>query len=44
MAFPFVRDVRAPGFPDGLDWIGSPPQTLESLRGRYVLLDFWTFG
>ena len=25
------------------DWINSPPLTLEALRGRVVLIDFWTF-
>ena len=38
--------VRAPEFPDRLDWIntGGRALTLESLRGRIVLLDFWTYG
>jgi hypothetical protein len=44
MEFPVLKGVRAPEFPDGLDWVGSAPLTLESRRGRYVLLDFWTFG
>ena len=37
--------VRAPDFPDHLDWIntGGHALTLESLRGKIVLLDFWTF-
>ena len=25
-------------------WINSPPLTIEQLRGKVVLLDFWTFG
>src|SRR4051794_40275491 len=25
-------------------WINSEPLTLEGLRGRVVLIDFWTFG
>jgi hypothetical protein len=25
-------------------WINSAPQTIDSLRGRVVALDFWTFG
>jgi len=25
-------------------WINSEPTTLENLRGRVVLVDFWTFG
>ena len=38
--------VRAPAFPTNLDWIntGGRPVTLEELRGRIVLLDFWTYG
>ena len=33
-------------FPQGLDWIntGSKALTLEGLRGKLVLLDFWTYG
>ena len=36
----------APEFPDGLDWIntGGEPLKLSDLRGRIVLLDFWTYG
>jgi thiol-disulfide isomerase/thioredoxin len=37
--------VAAPEFPAGLDWINvDAPLTLESLRGKVVLLDFWTYG
>ncbi len=39
-----MRNVRAPEFPEGLDWIGSTPLRLSGLRGKFVLLDFWTFG
>jgi len=39
-----MRNVRAPEFPDGLDWIGCDPLRLAQLRGKFVLLDFWTFG
>ncbi len=28
----------------GGSWINSPPLTLSGLRGRVVLLEFWTFG
>lgn len=36
----------APEFPDGLDWIntGGESVKLEDLRGKVVLLDFWTYG
>ena len=37
--------VHAPDFPEGLDWINAGRRlTLGELRGRFVLLDFWTFG
>jgi thiol-disulfide isomerase/thioredoxin len=28
---------------DPADWINSPPLTLAALRGRVVLIEFWTF-
>ena len=37
--------TRAPGFPAGLDWINvERPLSLDNLRGRVVLLEFWTYG
>ncbi|MEO7501517.1 MAG: hypothetical protein ABIW94_02650 [Gemmatimonadaceae bacterium] len=38
--------VRAPEFPTNLDWIhtGNRPLRLIDLRGKIVLLDFWTYG
>ncbi|HET7921817.1 MAG TPA: thioredoxin-like domain-containing protein [Gammaproteobacteria bacterium] len=38
--------VAAPAFPSGLDWIntGGKPVKLSELRGKVVLLDFWTYG
>jgi hypothetical protein len=38
--------VRAPDFPTGLDWIntGGRALSLADLRGKVVLLDFWTYG
>ena len=36
--------VRAPDFPPGLRWLNTPqPLRLSDLRGKFVLLDFWTF-
>lgn len=35
--------VRAPEFPRGLTWLNSQPLTLSQLRGKVVLLDFWTY-
>ena len=35
----------APDFPEGLDWINvDRPLDLASVRGKVVLLDFWTYG
>jgi len=28
----------------GAPWINSPPLTMESLRGRVLLVEFWTYG
>jgi hypothetical protein len=25
-------------------WINSPPLSIDELRGRVVLVEFWTFG
>lgn len=38
--------VRAPEFPDNLDWIhtGGRNLKLADLRGKIVFLDFWTYG
>ncbi|HEX8950124.1 MAG TPA: thioredoxin-like domain-containing protein, partial [Dissulfurispiraceae bacterium] len=36
--------VRAPDFPSGLDWLNTGrPLSLVELRGKVVLLDFWTY-
>ncbi|HEY2951246.1 MAG TPA: thioredoxin-like domain-containing protein [Verrucomicrobiae bacterium] len=41
----YAGKVRAPEFPSGLDWINiDHPLTMQELRGKIVLLDFWTYG
>lgn len=35
---------KAPPLVEGTSWINSEPLTLKALRGRVVLVDFWTFG
>ncbi len=41
----FAGDTPAPEFPDGLEWLNTErPLTLAELRGKAVLLDFWTYG
>ncbi len=41
-----ARDTRpAPEFPSSLQWLNvSRPLTLKDLRGKVVILDFWTYG
>ncbi len=37
-------NIHAPEFPEGLDWLNtSTPLRLKDFRGKFVLLDFWTF-
>ncbi|MBW4467120.1 MAG: redoxin domain-containing protein [Pegethrix bostrychoides GSE-TBD4-15B] len=36
--------IHAPELPPTLPWINSPPLSLAALKGRVVLLDFWTYG
>jgi len=41
----YAGDIPAPEFPTGLDWLNTEgPLTLADLRGKVVLLDFWTYG
>lgn len=41
----YAGQVAAPEFPTGLDWLNTGrPLTLSELRGKVVLLDFWTYG
>jgi len=40
----YAGTVRAPDFPDGLDWLNvSRPLHIADLRGRLAIIDFWTF-
>jgi thiol-disulfide isomerase/thioredoxin len=38
-----LQQGGVPSLRGGLGWINSGPITLEELRGKVVLLDFWTF-
>lgn len=39
------RRPPAPEFQQGLDWLNvEHPLTMRGLRGKLVLLDFWTYG
>jgi len=40
----FEGEVHAPNFPAGLEWLNTErPLSLRDLRGKIVLLDFWTY-
>jgi len=37
--------IRAPDFPANVEWLNTDrPLSLQDLRGKLVLLDFWTYG
>ncbi len=43
----FIGDPSypAPAIPTGVDWLNvATPLTLDQLKGKVVLLDFWTYG
>ena len=35
--------VRAPEFPQNVNWIQGGPKTMAELKGRVVLIDFWDY-
>ncbi|MBX4898024.1 cytochrome c biogenesis protein DipZ [Rhizobium bangladeshense] len=45
---PFRSDLPiegyAPSFDGAVDWLNSKPLTSEQLRGKVVLVDFWTYS
>ena len=44
MAERFAGTVRAPDFPPDAEWLNpARPLSLADLRGKLVLLDFWTY-
>ena len=41
---PFAHRQKVPPLPQGLKWLNTTgPLELNDLRGRFVLLDFWTY-
>lgn len=45
---PFRSDLpieaNAPSLNGAVEWLNSPPLTTEELRGKVVLIDFWTYS
>ena len=40
----FSGQLAAPEFPDSLEWVNTDRSlTMEQLRGKIVVLDFWTY-
>jgi hypothetical protein len=40
-----MNTVHAPEFPEGIEWVNATEApSLAALRGKFVLLDFWTYG
>src|SRR6478672_1236154 len=42
-AAPLPNEGRLPGFDGATSWLNSPPLKAEDLRGKVVLVDFWTY-
>ena len=40
---PLPAEGHLPGFDGATGWLNSPPLTVEGLRGKVVLVDFWTY-
>ena len=40
----FAGKTNAPDFPDGMEWVNTDrPVSMQELRGKLVVLDFWTY-
>ena len=40
---PLSAEGHLPGFDGATGWLNSPPLTTDDLRGKVVLVDFWTY-
>ena len=38
-----MSEGRLPSFDGATGWLNSPPLTVDDLRGKVVLVDFWTY-
>jgi hypothetical protein len=41
---PVAMKIKAPELRDVEEWINTKPLQLKDLRGKVVVLHFWTFG
>jgi hypothetical protein len=41
---PAEMNIAAPEFKDVDEWMNTKPLQLKDLRGKVVVLHFWTFG
>ena len=40
----YAGTTPAPAFPDDLEWVNTDRAlTMEELKGKIVILDFWTY-
>ncbi len=40
----YAGAVAAPDFPPGLEWLNTEhPLSLNQLKGKVIILDFWTY-
>ena len=40
----YAGATRAPDFPTDLDWLNTDrPVSIKDLKGKVVILDFWTY-
>jgi cytochrome c biogenesis protein CcdA/thiol-disulfide isomerase/thioredoxin len=42
--FDLPIEPTQPDLDGAVQWLNSPPLTLDQLKGKVVLIDFWTFG
>ena len=40
---PFSQRFETPDFPKGMSWINTRPLSKRYLKGKFVILDFWTY-